>query len=303
MALKKADIIISHYGVTQVVPVGESWLIKNVILRNASAAANTRVMFIINEATPFWWEDYYTYGSFMQTLKGMITGGSLMSYLFGKGLFRGVPVGEGQRVSISPINALNNQAYSVIDVFDAGDKKPTDPNGSDSAEVDFLVSYIISGTTFASGDNWLKQLMSGLTIFEVEGNDLRAPVNKEITLYGFMTRDVRKVSGTDANEQNSTYLKFVKNREVLYANDVNGIPMKGDITKVADGTYIGAGTCIAGMHDSAEGFEPYLFQVPLVLGEGEKIGVSLVTEITKGVANILQADYILYLIGKSRTLR
>jgi hypothetical protein len=247
--------------------------------------------------------DYYTYGSFVQTAKGMTRPGSIMKYLFQKGLFRGIPVGEGERLSFLVANHLNSQCYIVMDIFDAGDKKPTDPNGSDGTETDFVSSLIAYNTTLAAGDNWLTTQWSGLRMFEVQDTELRVPVNREVTIFGFMTRDIRKVSGTDANEQNSTYLKFMKNREVLFANDVNGIPMLGDKSKVTDGTYIGNGTCISGMYDTAEAFEPYLFQNPLVLGEGEKIGISLVTEITKGVANIANTDYILYLIGKSRRLR
>jgi hypothetical protein len=303
MALKKADIIIPVTGVGFPVPVGESWLLKNIIA--SSIAAQTYMSFVVHVSNTevLTITQYNAIGRFLDTLKGMVRPKNLLAYLFEKGIWRGIPIGEGENLQMVAINAYNSQAYAIVDVFDAGDKKPTDPNGSDGAEYDFVSAYTLASGMFASGDNWLTTVLGGPTIFEVQGNELRVPVNKEITIFGFMTRDIRKVSGTDANEQNSTYLKFVKNREVLFANDVNGIPMRGDTSKVTDGTYIGSGTCISGMYDSAEAFEPYLFQNPLVLGEGEKIGISLVTQITKGVANISYDDYRLYLICRSRRIR
>jgi hypothetical protein len=303
MALKKADVVINVGGPGFPVPVGESWLLKNIIARSTSAYSYMTFLVQTSNTEVLKITQYNTFGRFLDTVKGMARPKNLLSYLYEKGIWRGIPIGEGENLFVQVQAAYNAQSYFIVDVFDAGDKKPTDPNGSDGAEYDFVTVYSLPSGTFASGDNWLTGVLGGPIVFEVQGNELRVPVNKEITIFGFMTRDVRKVSGTDANEQNSTYLKFVKNREVLFANDVNGIPIFGDTSQVTDGTYIGNNICISGMYDSAESFEPYLFQVPLVLGEGEKIGISLMTQVTKGVANMAYNDYMLYLICRSRRLR
>lgn len=147
--------------------------------------------------------------------------GNVFKRLIDLGIHRGFPIAEGQTMTIKPA-AVGATVIGAIE-YEIGEKddfKATDPNGSAAKEYDFL-NY---------GTNTAQALTTIYTPVDKSRNPDEYPAfpfgeavppKKRIQIFGFLFMDWKDSAGTTNPEY--SYLRLMKDREVLFDEDRNGI--------------------------------------------------------------------------------
>jgi len=212
---------------------------------------------------------------------------TILGYLSQKGIFKGYPVAEGQSIALS-VDSLMPLAI-LYDIYEPGDISPDMENGSEAKEY-LLINYgkKTSSGTLVDGDNELVYCMlpSEFPNFPF-GEDV--PAKTAIEIYGILASDVGSTSGSGTNKHRTQYLKFVKEREVLFDEDKRGIMMIGNVPS-SDTTNIGVGNSIVGNYSHIDERLPLMFTSPLRFESGEELTIIVNTEVVSGSAN-LSVDY------------
>ena len=302
MALREKHIWVDLYD-EKAVKVGEAWKIVNFEIHpsNETTDCGFEVM-VDNEAVFEAWESS-KYGYFIQRGKSDIRPVNLYKYLLDKGIFRPIPVAEGQRVKMAGTSAVGSKALVEIEIYDAGDIKTTDPNGTQASEYDGIAYFRYTGNTLQAGDNSYYPVNLYTKFFEYEAPFIKVPVNREITIWGIIASDLFKISGTGANKQGTMWLKIIKERKILYTLFEQGIPLYGFTSETSDGNYYQSGVTPLGLYSSKYPKNIYLFEQPLILTEGEKFEMVVETALYAGSPNIAYSDLYVYAIVSSKKLR
>jgi len=199
---------------------------------------------------------------------------NLMDLLVKRGLPFTIPVAEGQTLNLSAGDGIGS--YQILyDIYDAGDVRPDMPNGTACKTFGFIQYLRESAVLDASGD-----LLLDTSITPAEFPDFPAgktvPANMEIKLHGIEGSPVADFSSTD-NGFYSTYLKMVREREVLFDEDNKGIEFLGNSAATTAAQYskpqslIGSVGEITMADTERKVQEPYWFDPPLVFGSGEEL--------------------------------
>jgi len=208
---------------------------------------------------------------------------TILDYLYKQGIFKGYPVAEGETFLVS---APNNELIAVIyDIYEPGDISPDMENGSEATEY-MLINYgrAASSGTLAEGDNVYDTSMLPAEFPEFPfGKDV--PAKTRIDIYGILASDVANTTGSGANKQNTQYLKFIKEREVLFDEDKRGLPIMG-VPASSDVLRVGTGFSVVGNYSSIDKRLPYMFSEPLSFNAGEELGIIVNTKVAAGSANI-----------------
>ncbi|MBA7586814.1 hypothetical protein ES708_28820 [subsurface metagenome] len=218
---------------------------------------------------------------------------NLMDWLLSKGVNMAIPVAEGQSFTID--RALDAGKIIVIyDIYDANDILATIPNGSESKEYNFIQYMTASADLTTEGDHRLDVSLS-----PAEFPDF--PCGKVVPARH--TIDILGVAGTPYNASTSAiayikteYLKFTKDREILFDEDRDGIPFLAKIKTTmstghnAEMSLIGDCTSIiTGLEKPSYGL-PLMFDPPLHFVSGEELLVDLTCAVldsgTIAVANV-----------------
>lgn len=202
----------------------------------------------------------------------------IMDFLMSKGINVAIPVAEGQTFNVSRYAETGN-VMIVYDEYDAGDIRSDMPNGSDAAEYTFLQYMSSSETPTASQDILIDTSLSPAEFpdFPCAKN---VPAGHTITMLGIAGHPFT-TGGAGPNAWGTTFVKLIREREVLFDEDRNGIPFDGqDATAVADAymcNFSLIGPCTPVLLDSAVQVigDPLMFDPPLVFGEGEELNIYL----------------------------
>ena len=220
---------------------------------------------------------------------------TLLGYLADKGIFKGYPVAEGQFLIISSLS--NVSIILLYDIYEPEDISPDMENGSE-ADTYMLINYgrTASSGSLNDGDNEYEySIMPAEFPNFPYGKDV--PAKTTIQIYGILASDVGKVTSSGANKQITKYLKFIKEREVLFDEDKRGLPLIGSLP-TSDTFYVGQGTGVIGNYSSTDQRLPYMFSEPLVFGAGEELSVVMNTEVIAGSTNLLTTLAEIALIEK-----
>jgi len=202
----------------------------------------------------------------------------IMNFLTNQGVNVSIPIAEGQTLNVSRYAEAGN-VILVYDEYDAGDITATMPNGSQASEYTFLQYMSTSETPVASQD-----VLFDTSLSPAEFPDFPAgknvPANHEITLLGLVGHPFTTGAATPHN-WGTTYVKLVREREVLFDDDRNGIPFDGqDAAAVADAymcNYSLIGGCVPVLLDSAVkaiGL-PLMFTPPIIFAAGAELNMYL----------------------------
>ena len=209
--------------------------------------------------------------------------GTLLRYLWDKGIFKGYPVAEGQVIRISVDNSMS--LAFIYDIYEPGDISPDAENGSEAKEY-MLINYGVKASSgyLADGDNeYLTSILPSEFPNFPFGRDV--PSKTRIDIYGILASDIGRVSASGANKQITQYLKLIKEREVLFDEDKRGLLMKGFLG-TSDAYYNGAGVGLIGNYTDTDKRLPYMFTEPLSFSAGEELSVIVNTKVSAGSANI-----------------
>ncbi len=203
---------------------------------------------------------------------------NIMEFLARAGVNVTIPVAEGQTLNISRYTETGN-VMVIYDRYSAGDVLASDANGSESNSITFLQYAKIGTTPTASGDH---KLDTAITPSEFPDFPCGKVVEARHTV------EMLGVAGCPfANAEagpavwGTTFMKFVKDREVLFDSDRNGIPFNANLTSATADSYggvfslIGPGTEILVDTNIIMPGDPLMFEPALRFEAGSELSVYL----------------------------
>lgn len=147
--------------------------------------------------------------------------GNVFDRLIDKEIMTGYPVAEGQTFEVRPHTAGSTVIGSIVyEIHDAGDMTSDMPNGSTAPEFLFL-NY---------GTNAIEIAIDGTGTLDTTRNPSEypafpfgevVPANYSMEILGFLLIDWKDALGN--LNPNYAYLKLIKDRNVLFDDDRNGI--------------------------------------------------------------------------------
>lgn len=224
-----------------------------------------------------------------------VTGGrseTLLQYLLRLGLWTGFPVAEGETIKLTGVWATlktDNRQVLVYEIHEAGDMTPQTPNGSKSLSYVFLNYGNCGATINKTGDTLYTTSLSPAEFPSFPFGTV-VPAKTEIEILG-ICGSAFAASENDTDDYIYTrFLKFVKDREVLFDEDRNGILFENrqlDLTHRVDS--IAQGFSLIGNKSEYDLNDPFMFNPPLKFVAGDELGIYLTT-VTDGEGQNMVVD-------------
>lgn len=222
-----------------------------------------------------------TYKKAMDQAKVASPRQTILAYLQQEEIFKGYPIGEGQKFVIK--GAAQDGAIQTIiyEVYEAGDMKPSMPDGSEATEYIFL-NYGNTGDVINSdGDTLYNKSVSPAEFPDFPFGKTVDP-GKTITLLGILGSNFAPTENSIDNYIYTKYLKMMADREILFDQDRNGLLHYAPFPETSGNIdYIGAGYGMIGNHSTVDVRSPFIFTNPLEYVAGTELNIFLTTE-TKG---------------------
>ena len=294
MALKESFMVYTVEGDEDLqitAKSGESLLIKDVYVYNpAENYATLRV----EKTTVGYFRVNGTLGNHLGFYPSDSTKKTILGYLAEKGIFKGFPVAEGETFTIDGVAQTGAIQTIVYEKYDAGDITSEMENGS-KADSYIFINYG-RPSSVDDGDN-----LYDTTVCPAEFPDFPfgavVPSGHDMILYGLLFSDIGKTSASASNKQITKYLKFIKDREVLFDEARKGITCIGS-APASDGTTIGGGQSLVGNYSDVDRREPFMFPAERVYHAGDELNVYITTDVTAGSANLSTSEVELGMIFK-----
>ena len=255
---------------------GESFRIRRI--ECIPSANDTYITVRVDRVTTAYYRVKGKSGNHLSTNRGLYLKRNIMQFLDAAGINISIPVAEGQTLNISRYAETGN-VMIIYDRHSAGDILATDPNGSESNSITFLQYASIGTTPTASGDH---KLDTAITPSEFPD----FPCGKVVEarhLVEMLGVAACPFSNAEAGPAvwGTTFMKFVKDRAVLFDTDRNGIPFNGNNTAATVDEYkgifslIGPGTEILMDTGIVMPGDPLMFDPPLRFEAGAELSVYL----------------------------
>ena len=216
---------------------------------------------------------------------------TILGYLAERDIFKGFPIAEGQKMTLSPTGTDKElgDVTIVYEEYEGGDIGSDLPNGSDSTEY-MIINYGDVGSAITAAGEYIIDTYNSPNEFPAFPIDKDVPAKTEIDLIGILATESYDYDA--ANEYTyTTYLKLVKERTVLFDEDRNGLLMRGWFSAgtVVNNSY-GEGNSVLGNYSTVDMKKPYLLPEPITFGPGEELNVYVIAaEGSTGPASIAQA--------------
>ena len=260
---------------------GEAFIVKDILVTSISGGYLT--VSIDKTTVGYFRVNSAKLGNHLRFSTSDIVKYSILRYLWDRKLFSGYPVAEGQKIVLNTTG--NTYMVLIYDIYEPGDVSPDMENGSEAKEY-LLLNYgrYSGGSTLADGDNLYDK-----SILPSEFPDFpfgrSVPAKTTINILGILASDVGNTSGSGANKQRTQYLKLIKEREVLFNEDKEGLLMYGSVP-AADSLRVGLGSSVVGNYTEVDEKLPLLFTEPLSFASGEELTVIVNTDVLAGSPNI-----------------
>lgn len=228
---------------------------------------------------------------------------SLLGYLLDKGIFKGYPVSEGETFLITGAAQAGAVQLIVYEVYDAGDIKNTDDNGSKSNKY-FFINYGRVAADVVTTVSTVYNTPQSPAEFPDFPFGKTVPADYRVTLYGVLGSEVvDDRSGGDC--MNTEYLKLVRSRETLFDDDKNGILFKGLIGKTDGAAEFSRGVSLIGNLSDLNSKPPFMFPEPIVFNAGDELNVYISTTAgaAQNLSDLLVADLEIGLITVVEVLK
>lgn len=279
MGLLRANMvkrITASGGGTLTAQAGESLRVKRI--ECVPSANDTYLRVSVDNFTVAYYRVKGKSGNHLGTLHGAYLKGNIMEFLAKQGINVSIPVAQGQTLAVSRYAEAGN-VIVVYDRFDAGDVKESDPNGPAGKEYVFLQYASIGTTPTASGD---AHIDTSLTPAEFPNFpcDAVVPANHTIELLGIAGSPFVNAEAGPAGFA-TTFLKLIKDREILFDPDRNGIPFDAQNAAATADSYagnfslIGPGTETLVNSNVITPGDPLMFVPPIVFPTGAELNAYL----------------------------
>jgi hypothetical protein len=284
MALKVRDQVKIQLGATVLqlkADPGESFLVKGIKIYSA---AGTYATLKTEKTTVGYFRIDETYGNhlaFSQIKDSAIALAphlpfNLLDLLWNLGIFKGYPIAEGETFVLSGAEGAGDIKVVVYDIYDAEDQKNTAPNGSKALEY-MLINYGDTGAAIAAaGDNRYDNPLNPVE-FPQFPYAADVPAKTQISIHGILGSEVGVRDATPATAIYTRYLKLVKDREVLFDEDRNGLPFDFSTVSGAAGTKAAGGHSWIGNYTHVDPRMPLIFADPLLFDAGDELNIYATT--------------------------
>lgn len=225
---------------------------------------------------------------------------TLLGLLFELGIFVGFPVAEGQTFAITGVKDSDSIVMVEYEVHDAGDQLETAENGSQATEF-FFINYGNAGASIqATASNILTTSANPAEFPDFPFGKV-VPSNFEVDILGILgsTFAPKENDGTDYSY--TKYLKMIRDREVLFDEDRNGIlfiarntSSKGNCDMIAEGW------SPIGNFTDEDAKPPMIFPEALTFKSGDELGVYVVLEVGSSGQALSIYEHEIGLIQKVR---
>lgn len=225
---------------------------------------------------------------------------TLLEYLMAKGIFTGFPVAEGQVFALSGVKQANAIQMVEYEVYDGADMKPEMINGS-KAEEYFFVNYGNAGGSIqATAANLLNTAKNPAEFPDFPYGKV-VPANYEIDILGILGSTFAPKENDGAIYTYTKYLKMIRDREVLFDEDREGLLfMARNTTSKANCDMIAEGWSVIGNYTDEDAKEPYLLPEPLTFRAGDELGIYVVVVIGSTGQEIAIDEHEIGLITRVR---
>jgi len=220
MVLKSVGTNVLEYTV----PAGKSMRIRDIMYRTAAAAAEDISITVDRKLVM-----QFVAASGMYLLAERPSAGIFSTYrvLKAAGIDLDIPIEAGQVLNITA-PGTNNYMEIVYDLYDEGDVKAEEPNGSKADKYTLLQVISNSGVLAAAGDLALDRSDTNAAFPNFPAGAV-VPAKHKMILRGLFGAPASKGTGT-ANGEYTTFLKFLKDREDIFDPALIGINFLGDAT-------------------------------------------------------------------------
>lgn len=270
-------------------PSGQSLLIKRILCTPSSN--DTFLTLQTDRVTVGCYRVAGKSGNHLSHIRTAVIESNVMDFLAAKGINVALPVAEGQVFTVSRYGELGNVVL-VFDRYDAGDIRADMPNGSAAKEYVFMqYMNIVTGRT-DSGNALFDTALSPAEFPDFPCGK-SVPANHRITMLGLVGCPWRD-GQADSKGLYTTHIRLVREREVLFDEDRNGIPFDAYLHIGTSALYaagfslIGAGRRMGQSGHSGTG-DPLIFDPPLVFEAGVELNVYAVV-VAYGTSPVWTAD-------------
>lgn len=226
---------------------------------------------------------------------------TILGYLGERGHFKGFPVAEGQKIVLTPAVAAEyiGTVAIIYEEYEGGDITSEQENGSESSDY-FIINYGDVGGTMTTAGDYHVNSQNSPTEFPAFPFGKVVPAKTEIDLIGILGSEAIDYD-TGNDWTNTTYLKLVKERTVLFDDDRNGLLFEGHVSGGFDmGQDYGTGFSVVGNYSDVDIKKPYMLPKPITFGAGEEMNIYITAERATSAGEIPQAGSEIGLIMKIR---
>lgn len=220
---------------------------------------------------------------------------TLLAFLKRMGVWTGFPVAEGETFRIEGGKNTNGRQVIIYQIFDGGDMKPEMPNGSQSKEYTLINYGNCGGSIQATADN-LYTVSKNPAEFPAFPFGKTCPAKYEVDLLGICGSPFASRLNDDTDYSYTRYLKLVKDREVLFDEDRNGILFEQRNLNLGDRRHgIAEGISLIGNNSEYDEQLPLMFDPAITFIPGDELGiyVSIVVGGTGQAIDIYQHEIAL----------
>lgn len=223
---------------------------------------------------------------------------TLLQYLAKKGLWKGFPVAEGETFQITGVGQDKAKQCVIYEIHDAGDMTADMENGSKSPIYTFLNYGNCTNTISTAGDHLFNKSISPAE-FPAFPFNASVPAKHQIEILGICASPFAPAENTDANHIYMQFMKLIRDREVLFDEDRQGILFENrQGGRVGQSDSIAEGMSLIGNKSEYDPQDPFMFDTPLVFGPGDELGIYVTTKIAGTGANIEVGDHEICLIQR-----
>jgi len=227
---------------------------------------------------------------------------TLLAYLAEKGIFKGFPVAEGQTFTIAGMERADSITMIIYEIYDPEDITAEQENGSRSKEYLFL-NYGTTGAAITSPGDALYDTPVSPAEFPDFPYGKVVPAKYEIDIHGICGSPRAPAENETGNYLYTKFIKMVKEREVLFDEDRNGILfMDNLIVNASKIDRTADGFTLIGNHSAYDNNPPLMFPVPLTYLPGDELNIYLTTEGLGTYGTIAADEQEITLIEKVRRL-
>ncbi len=214
---------------------------------------------------------------------------TLLSYLRKKGIWKGWPVAEGETFALEGIEQLASKQVVVYEILEPGDISPDDENGSKSNSFVFINYGNCGGSISSSGDHLYTASKNPAEFPDFPFGRV-VPAKHQVEILGILGSAFAPKENENDNHSYTRYLKIIRDREVLFDEDRNGIPF--ECRALDQGNRIdkfASGISMIGNYSKHDHLEPLIFDPPLVYEAGDEVGI-YVSLVAKGTGKDIAID-------------